>query len=341
MFTSSEYLECATCAGEVVMCIDADKTVSNKSFIIGIAASVDPQVLCNGSTSYVYGFTYEETQLIDPDTDLVTADIHGVLCKGCLTSYIDTSIGTDLGNGTDGFNSATNAVEVRISNGGSDSAGSGNGGAGAEVDIANGGAAFSGTGGAGGDLNIAEGGPSDSGNGGAGGDLDIAVGGASNGGTPGNGGDVVIGSGGEDLSVTVAGGNGGIVRISNGGLGSFNGHGGEVRMSGTFNTPSLNVSEAGIRFYGKGSITELFSGSTTWDPPNILNGAQANTTISVPGVTVGDYILVSFERFIGAGLFFTGVVSANDVVTVTLFNISGIAVDLPSTLVRAAYIRII
>lgn len=89
-YTSSECLSCSTCGGEVIICIDATKTASGVPYITGVLASWDSQVSTCGNYIYIYGVTYDEAQLADPNTDLVETDIHGILCKGCLTSYIES-----------------------------------------------------------------------------------------------------------------------------------------------------------------------------------------------------------------------------------------------------------
>ena len=95
-YTSSCYLSCVQCAGEIIICVDADLTESGRPFIEGNAASVECETDSCGRTSYVYGLTYEESQLADPNTDLLESDIGGVLCKGCLTDYINGLIDFSL-----------------------------------------------------------------------------------------------------------------------------------------------------------------------------------------------------------------------------------------------------
>lgn len=45
---------------------------------------------------YRYLFQYDETNLIDPVTPLTTAEISGVFCKGCLTSWIEEEVGNEI-----------------------------------------------------------------------------------------------------------------------------------------------------------------------------------------------------------------------------------------------------
>ena len=95
-YTSYDYLECAECAGEIIICLDNSLVADGGTYIDGVAASVDCQVDTCGRTQYVYAFTYEESQLLNPNVDLLESDIEGVICKGCLTSYIESLIAKAL-----------------------------------------------------------------------------------------------------------------------------------------------------------------------------------------------------------------------------------------------------
>jgi hypothetical protein len=80
-----------------------------------------------------------------------------------------------------------------------------------------------------------------------------------------------------------------------------------------------------------GDDARVLVGSKTWDPPNVNDGAMISTTVTVAGSRVGDGGTVTFTGtgFV-AGLVFSATCTATDVVTVTLFNKSGGAVDLGS-----------
>jgi hypothetical protein len=77
----------------------------------------------------------------------------------------------------------------------------------------------------------------------------------------------------------------------------------------------------------------FLSASTTWDPPNIANGASSAVSLTVGGAVVGDMVSASFSNALG-GLSLTAQVSAADAVEVRLSNASGAAVDLASGTVR-------
>lgn len=99
-YSSSSYLSCAKCGGTVILCIDPDKTVSGQPFIEAQVASSNTQVGCHGETIYLYSFTYEDGLLVEVQGEpytLIPEDINGVLCKGCLTDYIESIVPTPGG----------------------------------------------------------------------------------------------------------------------------------------------------------------------------------------------------------------------------------------------------
>jgi hypothetical protein len=77
------------------------------------------------------------------------------------------------------------------------------------------------------------------------------------------------------------------------------------------------------------------TGSATWDPASVADGAQVTTTVTVTGAALGDFLeRISFSNSLG-GLVLSGYVSATDTVTAVLSNASGGAVDLASGTVKA------
>lgn len=51
---------------------------------------------CGCNPQFRYLFQYDEADLVDPDTLLVTADITGVFCKGCLTTWVEEKVGNEI-----------------------------------------------------------------------------------------------------------------------------------------------------------------------------------------------------------------------------------------------------
>lgn len=80
------------------------------------------------------------------------------------------------------------------------------------------------------------------------------------------------------------------------------------------------------------------TGTATWDPPSLISGANANTTVTVTGAALGDTVLSSFSLDL-QGMRMTSYVSAANTVAIALTNITGGTIDLASGTVTAKVIR--
>lgn len=100
--------------------------------------------------------------------------------------------------------------------------------------------------------------------------------------------------------------------------------------------------QGGIIVIGNGqTINGHFSGTKTWDPPNVLAATAATTTVTVKGVSLNarvDEVVASFNKDL-QGMVLTGYVSAPDTVTVVLFNPTAAPIDLASGTLRASVWR--
>jgi hypothetical protein len=102
---------------------------------------------------------------------------------------------------------------------------------------------------------------------------------------------------------------------------------------------SVDVAYAGVFFGETPPIIALASpyseivGSATYNPPDILNGAQTTTTVTATGAALGDSVVPSFGIDL-QGIVMTAYVSAADTVTVTLRNDTGGAINLASSTLR-------
>ena len=76
-------------------------------------------------------------------------------------------------------------------------------------------------------------------------------------------------------------------------------------------------------------VVGYYSGTATYDPPNLADGAGATTTVTVSGATLSDVALCSFSLDTQGVILFPWV-SAADTVSVRFQNESGGAVDLAS-----------
>jgi hypothetical protein len=90
-----------------------------------------------------------------------------------------------------------------------------------------------------------------------------------------------------------------------------------------------------------GGTTEYLGGSqvsgqvatATWDPGSIADGDEAETTVTVAGAALGDFVDVSFSLDV-ADLALVAAVTAANTVSVSLLNNTGGAVDLASGTVK-------
>lgn len=80
-------------------------------------------------------------------------------------------------------------------------------------------------------------------------------------------------------------------------------------------------------------------GRATFDFASISAGASATTTITVSGATTSDMVIVTAAGGIASGLIPTAYVSANDTVTLRLFNPTAGAIDPGNTVYRARVFR--
>lgn len=73
--------------------------------------------------------------------------------------------------------------------------------------------------------------------------------------------------------------------------------------------------------------------SAVWDPSTVANGASVNTTVACPGAALGDFAVASFSLDLQLATL-TAYVSAPNVVTIVLANLSGVVLDIASGTVR-------
>lgn len=75
-----------------------------------------------------------------------------------------------------------------------------------------------------------------------------------------------------------------------------------------------------------------------WDPPSIAAGASSQINVPLVGARPGDFASAAFS-LATSGIVFLAQVGATDVVTVTAWNRSGIAIDLAAGTVRARVVK--
>lgn len=90
-YSSNCKLSCG-CGDRVILCVSDTITVSGLSFIDGVLANVSSSYDTCGAMLYNYSVTYEGDLLVVGEQDLVACDISGMVCRGCMTQYIDDAI---------------------------------------------------------------------------------------------------------------------------------------------------------------------------------------------------------------------------------------------------------
>jgi len=82
------------------------------------------------------------------------------------------------------------------------------------------------------------------------------------------------------------------------------------------------------------ALSNVLSGSTTYDPPSLVDGAGTTTTVTCTGAALGDFALSSFSLSL-QGIMISAEVTAADTVTVSFFNKTGGTLDISSGTLRA------
>lgn len=82
-------------------------------------------------------------------------------------------------------------------------------------------------------------------------------------------------------------------------------------------------------------ILKHLSTTATWNPGNLVAGAQTSTTVALTGAALGDEVTCSFSLDLQL-LQLTGYVSAANTVSVVLQNGTGGAIDLASGVLRVS-----
>ena len=90
----------------------------------------------------------------------------------------------------------------------------------------------------------------------------------------------------------------------------------------------------------RGIFSDTFAVTCTLNTASIADQATGTDTVAVPGVILGDMVLMS-TGVDEAGLVRRAYVSAAGTVTIASTNTTGAAVDLASTTVRLVIVRVV
>ncbi|MDQ3686925.1 MAG: hypothetical protein M3430_15220 [Acidobacteriota bacterium] len=131
-----------------------------------------------------------------------------------------------------------------------------------------------------------------------------------------------------------------------GGLGTGSGGGGAIRLraqppatSGAAVPNAVDkvvIDHRGMAIGGGANISRHLSATDRWDPPSLMRGATATTTMAVAEATVGDVVAVGFSSITEGGWQISAQVTAGNNVTITLTNQTGREVNLNSGTIRVS-----
>ncbi|RVH21445.1 autotransporter outer membrane beta-barrel domain-containing protein [Sinorhizobium meliloti] len=96
--------------------------------------------------------------------------------------------------------------------------------------------------------------------------------------------------------------------------------------------------ESGAGSTGWGATPSYRSGTATYDPPSLVDGDGASTTVTVTGAALGDVALASFSLST-QGITVTAAVTAANTVTVRFQNETGGTIDLASGTLKAVVLK--
>lgn len=96
----------------------------------------------------------------------------------------------------------------------------------------------------------------------------------------------------------------------------------------------LTGTQVGIHSLGVGQA----SGTVTWNPSSLANGASTSQEVTVTGAALGDFVIVSFSLDV-QDLTLTADVTAANTVTAVLANNSGASVDLGSGTLKVLVLK--
>ena len=110
----------------------------------------------------------------------------------------------------------------------------------------------------------------------------------------------------------------------------------------TVNSPTLAASAltATTVAVGSGStVTKFITATATLDIPSLANGISHDTTVSVPGVVLGDPVTAGISSISAVGWFLSPIVTAADTVSIRIQNSTGGTLNPASGTIRITCIK--
>lgn len=91
-YCTTKKLDCCPIT-EVVICVPTVVVTSGLGFLNATMTDFAQTGVSCGNQYYTYTFEYDDSQLVTPETPLISSEVSGVICKGCFTSWIETFAG--------------------------------------------------------------------------------------------------------------------------------------------------------------------------------------------------------------------------------------------------------
>lgn len=110
--------------------------------------------------------------------------------------------------------------------------------------------------------------------------------------------------------------------------------------SGAYLPTTISAYGGGVSVGGGAAFLKVVTATAAWNPASTVDGAMANTSLSITGATSGSPCFVGFRTFVGGfdagpGVFFDARVNVDpSFVTVQMFNKTGGTIDLDNNTVR-------
>lgn len=93
IYCTTTKLDCGATPANVILCVPSSLIVNDRPTIEATLISSSYGNETCGGVLYNYTFTYDDAVLLNPDEPLVSSQINGVICNGCLISWVESVVG--------------------------------------------------------------------------------------------------------------------------------------------------------------------------------------------------------------------------------------------------------
>lgn len=93
VYCTTNQLDCGCVPVDVILCVPSSLIVNSKPTIDAVLTGSSYGNQTCGGVLYNYTFTYDDEVLLNPDEPLLGSQINGVICNGCLISWVQSVVG--------------------------------------------------------------------------------------------------------------------------------------------------------------------------------------------------------------------------------------------------------